>query len=78
MQEKRSESKLKAAASSQLSSPCEGRSLFLFSPENRFRQLVHTVTNHKVFEYIGLIVIAVSSVFLAFENPLNDPNGSLA
>jgi len=78
MLEKRSESMLKAAASSRLTSPCEGRSLFLFSSENRFRRLVHAIANHKFFEYFGLLVITVSSIFLAFENPLNDPDGNLA
>lgn len=53
----------------------DGKALFFFHKESRLRiKLFEIVTNPK-FEYVTLIVIVVSSIHLALENPLNDPNG---
>lgn len=46
-----------------------GRSLFLFSTNNRFRLFCHTVVTFKHFDQIMLIIIVVSSVILAMEDP---------
>lgn len=51
--------------------------MFFLHKESRLRiKLFEIVTNPK-FEYVTLIVIVFSSIHLALENPLNDPNGSL-
>ena len=55
----------------------EGDSFMLFSVDNKFRRFIYRVCNHKVFEGFILIVIVVSTVQLAMDNPLNDPNGDL-
>ena len=55
----------------------EKRSLFLFGKKNKFRNYVGIVMNHKLFDPFILFMIALSTVTLALDNPLNDPKGSL-
>jgi voltage-dependent calcium channel L type alpha-1D len=76
--QKRAESLLKGNVSSIAVVPCEGRSLFCLGPKNPVRLIIHKVANSKIFENIVLVIIFASSIFLSFENPLNDPNGRLA
>lgn len=47
-----------------------GRSLFIFSTNNRFRLFCHTIVTFKHFDQIMLIIITLSSVILAMEDPL--------
>ena len=54
----------------------KGRSLYLLSTNSSFRRKVYNVTNNKLFEYMILVVILLSSVQLALENPLLDPEGT--
>ncbi|KAK3705212.1 hypothetical protein QZH41_014007 [Actinostola sp. cb2023] len=44
-------------------------SLFLFSPDNRFRLSMVTICRHKVFDYVILVFILLSCVVLAMEGP---------
>lgn len=55
----------------------KGKSLFLFSIESYFRRLIYKIVNHSIFETLILLVIVVSTVQVAMDNPLNDPNGRL-
>ena len=51
------------------------KSLYLFSKTGTFRKFCFNTTEAKWFENFILVIISISSVALAFENPLNDPNG---
>jgi hypothetical protein len=55
-----------------------GKSLEIFSVDNSFRRFVYRLISSQVFENIILVVILVSTVQLALENPLNDPEGTLS
>ena len=51
-----------------------GKSLFLFSGDNAVREFLHTVVKSWIFEGVIILFIIASSVILAFEHPLEDPN----
>ena len=51
-----------------------GKSLYLFGKKNIIRKFCSTIVSHKIFEAIIIILICVSTLTLAFENPLQDPN----
>ncbi|KAJ8047198.1 Voltage-dependent L-type calcium channel subunit alpha-1C [Holothuria leucospilota] len=46
-------------------------SLFIFSPDNRFRKICYRVCNHSYFTNVVLVMILVSSGMLAAEDPLD-------
>ena len=50
-----------------------GRSLFIFGPDNLFRKFISKVTNFWFFEWFIIFLILVSTVTLAFEHPLENP-----
>ena len=50
-----------------------GKSMFLFSNESAFRRWCYNIVNSQLFEYLVILAIVVSSVQLALENPLEDP-----
>ncbi len=52
-----------------------GKSLFMCRPDNKFRRCIAKTVVHKVFEATIIILILASSILLAIENPLDDPNG---
>ena len=54
-----------------------GYSLFMFSRTNRLRIWDKKIVYHNYFDYFILVVIVMSSITLALENPLNDPNSGL-
>ena len=54
-----------------------GKSLFLFSSQNKFREMVFNLVNWKHFDAIIILVILVSGIQLALENPLNGPDSKL-
>lgn len=55
----------------------DGKSLWLFGIENKLRvKLFNILTNIK-FDYFIIMIIMFSSIHLALENPLNDPDGML-
>lgn len=56
--------------------PCEGNSLFLFNRNNKFRKRIAMLVQNKYFESFIFVLIVFSSILLALENPLHDPNGS--
>ena len=53
----------------------EDLSLFLFDENNKFREMCGKIVNNAVFENFIILIIVISSVLLALENPLYDPNG---
>lgn len=55
----------------------EGNSLIFFSPENKFRFFIAKIVKSKYFEMFILTLIAISSILLALDNPLNDPESNL-
>ena len=52
----------------------EGSSLLIFSSKSRTRGFFNMVAYSKKFDYTILFFIFVSSVLLAIESPLEDPN----
>ena len=54
----------------------EGRSLLLFSNQNALRQWLTRVVNSKIFEVVIITFIVISTLTLAFESPLDDPQGT--
>ena len=54
-----------------------GRSLFIFSENNIIRVLVEKIVSSKKFERTILFLIVVSTITLALETPLDDPDGDL-
>jgi len=54
----------------------EGRSLFIFGPENKIRIFANLFINHPFFERVILALILISTVTLAFDSPMVDPSGT--
>jgi len=54
-----------------------GRSLFIFAWDNPIRKFCHAVTSHWIFESIIIALILVSTVTLAFEHPLENPESNM-
>lgn len=48
----------------------KARSLFLFTYDNRFRQICYFICNHRWFTNSLLVCILVSSILLAVEDPV--------
>lgn len=55
-----------------------GNTLFVFSPTNPFREWCYHLMNHGYFDSFVLLLIAISSITLGIDSPLNDPKSSLA
>ncbi|GMH60361.1 hypothetical protein TrRE_jg11189 [Triparma retinervis] len=58
--------------------PIEGSSLMIFGPENLLRTKVTAAVAHPYFDQVVLVLIIISSITLAIDDPLGDPNGSQA
>ena len=54
------------------------RSLFLFSEDNKFRLLMQRTENANWFKNGILILIIFTSITLAIENPLLDPESDIS
>ena len=52
----------------------EGMSLYVFSHTNPIRVFLYNMVHKRQFEMFILFIIAIQSVLLAMDNPLNDPN----
>ena len=55
-----------------------GTSLYLFSPKNWLRIFLHKIRYWPYFDNVILVLIIISSIMLALDNPLNDPDGQLS
>lgn len=51
------------------------KSLYLFDNTDKFRMFLYKVVTHKFFDPVSLVLIVISSITLAIDNPLDDPNG---
>lgn len=54
--------------------PIEGKAFFILSPDNWLREHVAGMVQTKTFDNIVLVLILISSVCLAIENPLRNPD----
>ncbi|XP_068695384.1 voltage-dependent calcium channel type A subunit alpha-1-like isoform X1 [Montipora foliosa] len=52
------------------------KTMFIFSQENRFRRLCHRIVNLRHFDNFMLVIILLSSITIAIEDPLHDHNDS--
>ena len=55
----------------------EGRSLFIFSVDNCMRKASDDITSHWLFDCIIILLIVISTLTLAFEEPLQDPESQM-
>ena len=55
----------------------QGKSLYLFMPDNRLRKMLGRATESWIFEVVIILLIIASSVILAFEHPLDDPESKI-
>ena len=55
----------------------QGKSLYFFLPDNRLRKMLCRATESWIFEVIIILLIIASSVILAFEHPLDDPESEM-
>eukprot|EP00347_Sterkiella_histriomuscorum_P008485 403344914 len=53
-------------------------SLYIFTPNNRFRKFLLEKVSSNKFEYLMIGFIVANSVLLALDNPLNDPNSQMS
>ena len=53
-----------------------GTSLCCFKQDNGFRKFCWLVSTNTTFDYIILFFIVVSTITLALETPMDDPNGT--
>ncbi|CAF96236.1 unnamed protein product, partial [Tetraodon nigroviridis] len=51
-------------------------SLYLFSPESRFRALCNQIITHKLFDHIVLVIIFLNCITIAMERPRIDPTSA--
>ncbi|XP_061561374.1 voltage-dependent T-type calcium channel subunit alpha-1G isoform X3 [Phycodurus eques] len=51
-------------------------SLYLFSPESRFRFVCKKIINHKMFDHVVLVIIFLNCITIAMERPRIDPTSA--
>ncbi|XP_077360074.1 voltage-dependent T-type calcium channel subunit alpha-1G isoform X14 [Festucalex cinctus] len=51
-------------------------SLYLFSPESRFRLTCKKIINHKMFDHVVLVIIFLNCITIAMERPRIDPTSA--
>jgi membrane-anchored protein YejM (alkaline phosphatase superfamily) len=55
----------------------KGTSLWLFTRSNNFRKICHYICQHPFFDISIIVIILASSITLAFESPLIDPQSNI-
>ena len=55
----------------------KGNSLFCFSPTNKCREQFFFITSNPLFDKVILTSIVISTILLAVESPLLDPESTL-
>ncbi|XP_063315039.1 voltage-dependent T-type calcium channel subunit alpha-1G [Pelobates fuscus] len=71
--------RLKAWISSQLPSWCKERetwSLYLFSPNSKFRLMCNRIITHRMFDHVVLVIIFLNCVTIAMERPKIEPQSA--
>ena len=51
-----------------------GKSLICLGPDNKFRVLIARLVTYKYFDPFIMTLIFISTVLMAVDSPLNDPN----
>ncbi|XP_054622546.1 voltage-dependent T-type calcium channel subunit alpha-1G isoform X3 [Dunckerocampus dactyliophorus] len=51
-------------------------SLYLFSPESRFRDVCNKIITHKMFDHVVLVIIFLNCITIAMERPHIDPGSA--
>ena len=65
----------RTAASTELK--LHGISLLMMGRNNKFRIFVTRIVLHPLFDPFIITIIILSTILMAIDNPLNDPNGAL-
>uniref|UniRef100_K3WQ22 Ion transport domain-containing protein n=1 Tax=Globisporangium ultimum (strain ATCC 200006 / CBS 805.95 / DAOM BR144) TaxID=431595 RepID=K3WQ22_GLOUD len=65
-----------SSARKDIPSELTGRSLLVFTLENPIRKVSTSIITHPHFDNMSLVLIAVSTVALAIDNPLNPPDSA--
>lgn len=60
----------KRPSKKKMKTPLKGKSLYIFSEENCVRKKTDTITSHWLFESLIIVLIVISTLTLAFEDPL--------
>ncbi|DAZ95903.1 TPA: hypothetical protein N0F65_012614 [Lagenidium giganteum] len=55
--------------------PLTGRALFVFSTNSAVRKFVHQFVTHPRFDSAMMVLVACSTISVALDNPLEDPEG---
>jgi Ion transport protein len=55
-----------------------GKVFYCLGPENGFRQFIARLVTHKYFDPFIMILIFVSTILMAVDSPLNDPDSTLS
>jgi hypothetical protein len=63
-------------ASAKLKEKISGKSLFCLGPHNKFRFECYKMVNHPWFDRIILTFIVISTIMLAIDTPLSDPESN--
>jgi voltage-dependent calcium channel len=53
----------------------QGKSLSILDPNNILRLFTKNIVLHPYFDPFIILIIIISTVMMAIDNPLNDPNG---
>ena len=51
----------------------EGKSLYMFAPDNKYRKRSYNLAKNNYFEAFIIITILVSTTSLSIQSPLEDP-----
>lgn len=49
-----------------------GSSLYLFAANTKFRKIVRKIVIHRAFEFFIIVMIIISSIILALDDPLSN------
>jgi hypothetical protein len=52
----------------------EGKSLFLLSKDSSLRIFVTKIYDNSLFEYFSNTIVILTTIMLAIDSPLDDPN----
>ena len=61
-----------------LDTKLSGKVLYCLGPENKFRLFIARVVTHKYFDPFIMTLIFISTILMAVDSPLNDPNSTLS
>lgn len=59
-------------------SKLSGKVFYTLGPENKFRVFIARVVTHKYFDPFIMTLIFISTILMAVDSPLNDPNSTMS